>query len=111
MTAHINPFQSLTALVLAHKLWLPRSGTPWRLVKEPCVGGICGIDKRFRGLAVATDGIMVALLTSAGAVEFGHLDWFVKDPSSQRRTDLWDNAHSAKPKEPTALDELECLFV
>ena len=40
-------------------------------------GAINGLDKS-RGIAVATNGIIVAIMQNDGIV-FGHLDWFVED--------------------------------
>jgi len=62
---------------------LPRPVATWRLLARPVVGSINGLDRTFAGLAVATNGIIVAIETSAGKILFAHLQWFQKDDISQ----------------------------
>jgi len=74
----LQPYKSLTEFTILHGVMLPRPHSTWRLLAHPCVGHICGLDRPFSGLAIATNGIMVAILTSAGFVNFGHLEFFIK---------------------------------
>ena len=68
-------FQSVDDFKRTFKSSLPKP-YDWRLIK-PMVGEINGIPTS-RGIAVATNGIIVAIMQNDGIV-FGHLDWFVKD--------------------------------
>lgn len=74
----IQPYRTLTEFVIFHGLILPRPHATWRLLARPCVGAINGLDRTFGGLAVATNGVIVAMLSSSGAITFGHLQWFEK---------------------------------
>lgn len=74
-------------MVIFHGLTLPRPHATWRLLVRPCVGSINGLDRTFSGLAVATNGIIVAILSGAGVVNFAHLQWFIKDNLNEE-TDL-----------------------
>jgi hypothetical protein len=53
---------------------------PWRLLgeDEAVAGEINGIY-RIRGQALATNGIIVAILAGDGTLQFGHWDWFEPD--------------------------------
>ena len=68
-------FQSVDDFKRTFKSSLPKP-YDWRLI-EPMVGEINGIPTS-RGIAIATNGIIVAIMQNDGVV-FGHLDWFVKD--------------------------------
>lgn len=90
-------YSSLSAFCRSHSIqFLPRPHATWRLVASPVPGEIIGLGNVFRGMAVATNGIIVALETSAGNILFGHLQWFIKDDPEQE-TDL-DLALSACPR-------------
>lgn len=84
----LNAQLSLTELRRSEHL--PKPYDDWRLVQKPVPGHINGLET-IRGLAVATNGIIVALLNSYGKISFGHLEWFVKDKPSDE-TDLFDGA-------------------
>ena len=75
MAKLFNQFSSVDDFKKAYKTNLPKP-YDWRLI-EPMVGEINGIPTS-RGIAVATNGILVAIMQNDGIV-FGHLDWFVKD--------------------------------
>jgi len=77
------------------------------LLRQPVVGEIVGLGHKFRGLAVATNGVIVALETSAGAALFGHLQWFEKD-DKDAVSDL-DNTLPTR-KKPQALAEFADCF-
>ena len=68
-------FQSVDDFKRTFKSSLPKP-YDWRLI-EPMVGEINGIPTS-RGVAIASNGIIVAIMQNDGVV-FGHLDWFVKD--------------------------------
>lgn len=76
-------------------------------MQQPVVGEIVGLGHKFRGLAVATNGVIVALETSAGSVLFGHLQWFEKDDK-----DAVSDLDGALPlrKKPQALAEFADCF-
>lgn len=105
-------YSSMTAFVKAHRLQiLPRPHEDWRVVLDPVPGEIIGLGHKFRGMAVATNGIIVALETSAGHILFGHLQWFLKDDPDQP-TDL-DSALAACPRckvSAKTLNEFNELF-
>lgn len=72
-----------------HIQMLPKPRETWRLVDKPVLGSINGLERKFRGLAVATNGIIVAIETSASTVLFAHLQWFYKDdPEAETDLDL-----------------------
>lgn len=74
-------------------------------MKQPCQGHINGLP-HFRGLAVATNGIHVALQTSSDNLLLGHLEWMVKDDSEP--TDLFT---ALPPRRVVSLVGMEELFV
>ena len=92
-----------------HKTWLPKPH-PWRPVINPRVGQINGLPK-FRGLAVATNGIHLALETSAGEILIGHFDWFVLDNPDHSTSFSKEILSVPANKPPIKLTELEELFV
>jgi hypothetical protein len=57
---------------------LPRPKQDWRLLKEPFFGEIVGIPS-LRGCAVATNGIIVAIVQANEHLTFGHLDNLIAD--------------------------------
>lgn len=61
---------------------LPSPKDSWRTMPEVS-GGVNGLDHVFRGVAIATNGIMVAIMTPIGIIVFGHLDFFVKDKKEE----------------------------
>jgi hypothetical protein len=50
----------------------------WRALKEQPQGNINGLPS-LRGTAIATDGVLVAILTWNGTLLVGHLDYFIAD--------------------------------
>lgn len=103
-------YSSLSQFAKLHRLAaLPRPHDTWRLLCKPCLGEINGLGHYFRGLAVATNGVIVAIETSAGNVLFGHLQWFEKD-DPLAESDL-DNARTVFPKHTKTIAEFEELFV
>jgi len=63
---------------------LPKPSDTWRILQKPRVGEVNGLP-HMRGVAIATNGIIVAIKTGDQRVIFGHLEWFVPDknePSS-----------------------------
>lgn len=78
-TLILQPFSSFADLVRTHNLMLPVPRDTWRLVAEPCIGEVNGLPM-MRGLAVATNGIMVVLRRSQpNDCIYAHYDWFVPD--------------------------------
>ena len=69
----------LTRLIREHQLTLPKPRDTWRSLKETPTGEVLGLGKVFRGQAIATNGIIVAILTSNNDVVYGHFDWFITD--------------------------------
>ena len=57
---------------------LPKPLT-WYELANPVKGEVNGLGRVFRGTAVASNGIHVAIETSAGDMVFGHAAWFVVD--------------------------------
>lgn len=99
-----NPFTCLGHLQDYFSLWLPKP-KEWRLVAKPIVGQINGLPQ-FRGLAVATNGIHVAILTSADHLLVGHLEWFLPDEQSDVESDLFTTAKPSLIRIPKEFDEL-----
>ena len=75
-------YLSLTHFIAMHSLHLPKPWDGWRLVVPEVPGQINGIDA-MRGVAIATNGILVAIEDEHGIVCYGHLEWFVKDDAEQ----------------------------
>ena len=74
-----NPYNSVKEIALTHRLLLPKP-REWRLMAKALSGEINGIHT-IRGIAVATNGIHVAILRDNDIV-IGHLEWFVADEQS-----------------------------
>jgi hypothetical protein len=75
----LQHYPSLDTFLRANRVaFLPRPKETWRLVLRPLVGEILGLPM-FRGVSVATNGIIVALEDVRGIVRFGHLQYFVPD--------------------------------
>ena len=72
----LQPFRDIGDIKSTYHITLAKP-YEWRLIKEPYVGEINGIAK-MRGVAVATNGILVAIMQPTGMV-VGHLDYFVAD--------------------------------
>ena len=72
----LQTFTSVSDIAKQHKVIL-RKPYDWRLIQEPCVGSIHGIPS-MHGVAIATNGIEVAILQESSLV-FGHIDNFVPD--------------------------------
>ena len=69
------PYRRLHEFFDRHRLF--RKDGIWRLT-EPRAGEINGLPN-FRGLLVATNGILCYLETETGRLFEGHIDWFVPD--------------------------------
>lgn len=74
-----NPFSSIQQIALTYKVVLPKP-REWRMIPQSFSGEVNGCPA-MRGVAVATNGIHVAILQSDNIV-IGHLDWFVADEQS-----------------------------
>lgn len=72
----LQPFRDIGEIKNIYHITLAKP-YEWRLIKEPFVGEINGISK-MRGVAVATNGILVAIMQPTGMC-VGHLDYFVAD--------------------------------
>lgn len=84
-TIIINPYSSVRHLANTHRLHaLPKPRDDWRLIQEPYVGEIHGLP-RIRGAAVATNGIIVAVLRGDARIVFGHLAFFVPDHAEDKQ--------------------------
>lgn len=75
----MNPYPTLSAFVTAKRLVLPSPKTWWLLSDADAVTGEVNGVPSLRGVAVATNGILIAVETVTGTVLFGHRDWFVVD--------------------------------
>lgn len=73
----LNPL--ISRICLEHRVSLPKPYDDWRIVPDHPLGHIHGLPS-MRGQAIATNGIMVLLITSANTPIFGHLQWFIADP-------------------------------
>lgn len=100
-TDQVNPCV-MSIVELRRNTMLPKPHETWRMCNKPCTGQIIGLNT-FRGLTLATNGIMVAIQTSANTLLFGHLEWFIKDKPEQE-TDVFDHS-SAKHTSLDVLDE------
>lgn len=94
----IQTFHSVADLKLTHKVVLPKPHDDWRLIQEPYQGEINGCPT-LRGTAIATNGIMVAILQPKGIV-FGHLDFFNPDEEQYAETTSPINHQSKKVAMP-----------
>lgn len=91
-------FPSLDVCIRTLKVQLPTPRETWRLVADPLVGHITALPM-IHGSTVATNGIMVLLYEEpTGKSQFGHLQWFIPDPSEGNNdlSDLWNDSTPAK---------------
>lgn len=89
----------LEQLVRHHKCLLPKPKEDWRLVLKPVSGHINGLEESMFGIAVATNGIMVAIEDPIADILFyGHLEWFIKDTTEESDLDVIITAKVKKPK-------------
>lgn len=88
-----QPFSSIASLALQHRVILPVPRY-WRLLApEDCRHGEINAIITLRGKAVATNGIMLAILTeNETRIEFGHKEFFVPDKEER------DNDHEPKSR-------------
>lgn len=106
---------SLRSFVLSHKgLILPRPYC-WRLVIDQPVGQIHGLPT-CRGIAVATNGILVAIESeNQTQVAICHLEWFKCDEENSDLRDLLKKIHSsrerAQEKKKLAMETFNDLMV
>ena len=87
-TKHIAPIRLdpiLSRLRTEYGVMLPRPHDTWRSIADAPLGQVNGLE-RFRGKAVATNGVIAAILTSANNVIFGHIQWFVCDEPDEQST-------------------------
>lgn len=73
-----NSYASLREFVITNRLQLPKPTETWRLVKNQPTGSITGLPS-IQGVAVATNGILVAIERSDKSILFCHLEWFKCD--------------------------------
>lgn len=73
-----NSYNSLGEFLATNRLILPDKDSQWRLVKNQPFGSIKGLPT-MQGIAVATNGILVAIERSDRSILFGHLEWFRGD--------------------------------
>lgn len=110
-------YNSIGEMIEAHSVYLPKAKQKgcedWRLLPYPVAGEVNGLPM-FRGLAVATNGVHVAIETSGGSLIFGHVGWFVVDKEEKCRdvkvlfAPLAEFRISSTVKQQ--LSELESLF-
>lgn len=74
----MQTFQDVSQFFNKHGLTKPSPKESWRLLKETPVGVINGIP-RFRGTAIATNGVLVAIELPDGSIVYGHYQWFLVD--------------------------------
>lgn len=77
-TTITNGYESLREFVVMNRLMLPKPTETWRLVKDQPSGSIVGLPT-IQGIAVATNGILVAIERSDNSILFCHLEWFKCD--------------------------------
>jgi hypothetical protein len=79
MSKHLcpNPYANVIELMNEFGIILPTPHKDWRLLPDAMVGEINGLVN-LRGMAVATNGILVAITPGRGIV-LGHLSSFVCD--------------------------------
>lgn len=75
-----NPFSSVQEIAREYRIVLPKPHE-WKLMPKGVSGEISGLH-RIRGVAMATNGIHVAILTNDDVL-IGHLHWFVADEQPQ----------------------------
>ena len=90
----IQTFKSIAELKASYNLILPHPYEEWRLLATPGIGQIHAIPS-MRGIATATNGILVLIINEQDQPMFGHIDNFVSD-DVQVIIEL-----SAKSKTPT----------
>jgi hypothetical protein len=93
-------FPTLDVLTRQLRVVLPAPRDGWRLITDPRVGAIVGLDTAngYRGLAIATNGIMVLIYNeSSGLVRFGHLEWFQPDVSDMDDVVVGSSKRKVKP--------------
>ncbi|SRR6266436_818249 len=73
----LNPFDSLSELVLLYEITLPKTKSFWRLTEARL--GHCPTLPSCAGLLVATDGMMAMLLRSDAELLEIHCSSFVED--------------------------------
>lgn len=107
------PYNTLGELVEHHSVYLPKAkiaGCEWRMLGAPVQGEINGLPM-FRGFALATNGVHVAIETSSGALIFGHANWFVVDAKDKHLEDtLFNKSAKSVSKLVNQINELEGLF-
>lgn len=108
------PYNTLGELVEHHSTYLPKAkiaGCEWRMLGAPVQGEINGLPM-FRGFALATNGVHVAIETSSGALVFGHANWFVVDAKDKYLEDtLFNKSAKSVSKLVNQINELEGLFI
>lgn len=105
-----NNYANLGELVEAHSCYLPKAkiaGCEWRMLGEKVLGEINGLPM-FRGFALATNGVHVAIETSSGALLFGHANWFVVDKHDKHLEHTLFNKSANKVN--NTIKQLEELF-
>lgn len=70
-------FSSMAQLKETYHVVLPRP-YDWHLIARPAYGQIHGIPT-MRGVAIATNGILVAIIQENDCLTIGHLDNFIPD--------------------------------
>lgn len=106
----IQTFHSLDEACRRLRVVLPAPREGWRLVQDPVVGSINGLanNGRFAGWTVATNGIMVLLL-SANEKDFwfGHLQWFEADKTETNAelSDVFEKTKTKKTKKTKVLKD------
>ena len=75
-----QPHESLVQVKNVFNVVLPKPHD-WRLLNPAIVGEINGLP-RSRGVAIATNGILVAIKQNEDQLFIGHLEYFVPDEDS-----------------------------
>lgn len=102
--------QTLGELVEKHSCYLPKSkikGCEWRMLATRVQGEINGLPM-FRGFAVATNGVHVAIETGGGSLIFGHAMWFVVDKEDKHLENTLFNLPASKVT--NTIKQIEELF-
>jgi len=76
----LQTYRNTHEFAQAFKTVLPKPREAWRLLTAPMLGEITGIHT-IRGKAIATNGILVAVVREDNELFFGHLEWFKEDPT------------------------------
>lgn len=98
---------SLSDFRLRYGIPLPKPHDCWRLVPDQLTGEIAGLPS-FRGTAIATNGIHVAIERGQDVV-IGHLEWFIADEPEKMHNLTSTNIHAHKAF-TSKLDEFADLF-